>query len=199
MSRSVLIVDDEPGIRAALLAHFTREGWQAAAASGLHEAEYRLAQGWFDLVVTDLRLPDGSGASLLRAAQGTPVILLTAYGSVSDAVAAIRAGARDYLTKPVSWPQLREAADRCTANPEGRIPLPAQAAEKAVRLGEALRLGEIERLHLERTLALARGNRTRAAEMLGISVRTIRNKIREYGLPPRSYADKYAHTTGANA
>ena len=47
---------------------------------------------------------------------------------------------------------------------------------------------QVERLHLENTLALTDGNRTHAAEMLGISLRTLRNKIREYGLPPRRYA-----------
>jgi DNA-binding NtrC family response regulator len=47
---------------------------------------------------------------------------------------------------------------------------------------------QVERLHLEKTLALTDGNRTVAAEMLGISLRTLRNKIREYGLPPRRYA-----------
>jgi DNA-binding NtrC family response regulator len=46
----------------------------------------------------------------------------------------------------------------------------------------------LEKMHLENTLALARGNRTHAAEMLGISVRTMRNRIKEYGLPPRRYA-----------
>jgi DNA-binding protein Fis len=46
----------------------------------------------------------------------------------------------------------------------------------------------LEKMHLENTLALTHGNRTHAAEMLGISLRTIRNKIREYGLPPRRYA-----------
>jgi DNA-binding protein Fis len=46
----------------------------------------------------------------------------------------------------------------------------------------------VERLHLENTLALTDGNRTHAAKMLGISLRTLRNKIREYGLPPRRYA-----------
>jgi DNA-binding protein Fis len=46
----------------------------------------------------------------------------------------------------------------------------------------------LEKLHLENTLALANGNRTHAAEMLGISIRTMRNKIKEYGLPPRRYA-----------
>jgi DNA-binding protein Fis len=46
----------------------------------------------------------------------------------------------------------------------------------------------MERRHLENTLAMTRGNRTQAAEMLGISLRTVRNRIREYGLPPRRYA-----------
>jgi DNA-binding NtrC family response regulator len=49
-------------------------------------------------------------------------------------------------------------------------------------------IAEIEKLHFEKTLALVHGNRTHAAEMLGISIRTMRNKIREYGLPPRRYA-----------
>ncbi len=113
--RSVLVVDDEPGIRTALTAHFSREGWQVTAASGLKEAEYRLAQGDFQLLVSDVRLPDGSGVDLLRVARATsaaPVVLLTAYGTVPDAVAAMRCGASDYLTKPVAWPQLRGIADR---------------------------------------------------------------------------------------
>jgi DNA-binding NtrC family response regulator len=61
---------------------------------------------------------------------------------------------------------------------------PMQAA--AVLAGAPIR--EVERLHLESTLALTDGNRTHAAELLGISLRTLRNKIREYGLPPRRYA-----------
>jgi len=63
--------------------------------------------------------------------------------------------------------------------------LPAPSAMPAAP-GTPIR--ELERLHLENTLALTDGNRTHAAEMLGISLRTLRNKIREYGLPPRRYA-----------
>lgn len=51
-----------------------------------------------------------------------------------------------------------------------------------------LPIRQVERVHLEHTLAMTHGNRTQAAEMLGISVRTMRNRIREYGLPPRRYA-----------
>ena len=114
LRRSVLIVDDEPGIRTALTAHFTREGWQVTAAGSLREAEYRLAQGEFDLLVSDVRLPDGSGADLVpqSSAARTPVVLLTAFGSVPEAVEAMRAGAGDYLTKPVAWSQLRPIVER---------------------------------------------------------------------------------------
>ncbi len=63
------------------------------------------------------------------------------------------------------------------------MPAPAAAVETAV-----VSMDELERVHLERTLEMVEGNRTRAAEMLGLSVRTIRNKIRQYDLPPRRYA-----------
>ncbi len=118
--RSVLIVDDEPGIRTALTAHFSREGWQVTAASGLREAEYRLAQAEYDLMVSDVRLPDGSGVELMRAlraeAATVPIVLMTAFGSVPDAVEAMRGGASDYLTKPVAWTRLHTIAERLASS-----------------------------------------------------------------------------------
>jgi DNA-binding NtrC family response regulator len=68
--------------------------------------------------------------------------------------------------------------------PQPALMLPFAAPPAAA--GTPIR--QMERLHLENTLALTEGNRTHAAEMLGISLRTLRNKIREYGLPPRRYA-----------
>ena len=68
----------------------------------------------FDLVVTDIRMPDGTGMEVMRAAREaspeTAVILLTAYGSVPDAVSAMRDGALDYLTKPIPFDQLQATA-----------------------------------------------------------------------------------------
>jgi DNA-binding NtrC family response regulator len=111
---SVMVVDDEPGIRAALKANFLRHGWQVEAASGVREAIRNLEHREFDLVVTDIRMPDGSGMEVMRAARksspGTAVILLTAYGSVPDAVNAMRDGALDYLTKPIPFDQLQATA-----------------------------------------------------------------------------------------
>jgi DNA-binding NtrC family response regulator len=111
---SVMVVDDEPGIRTALRANFLRHGWRVDTASCVREAVRNLEDKEFDLVVTDMRLPDGTGLEVMRSARqsspGTAVILLTAYGSVPDAVSAMRDGALDYLTKPISFDQLQATA-----------------------------------------------------------------------------------------
>jgi DNA-binding NtrC family response regulator len=111
---SVMVVDDEPGIRTALRANFLRHGWQVETASGVREAIRNLEGREFDLVVTDMRMPDGSGMDVMRAARKssptTAVILLTAYGSVPDAVKAMRDGALDYVIKPIPFDQLQATA-----------------------------------------------------------------------------------------
>ena len=113
---SVLVVDDEPGIRAALEANFTRRGWEVETASGVADATNALERRAFHLVVSDVRMPDGDGLAVMRSARrlapGTAVILLTAFGTVPDAVSAMRSGAFDYMTKPISFEQLAERAER---------------------------------------------------------------------------------------
>ena len=113
---SVLIVDDEAGIRTALRIHFHRQGWDVETASGVESAVEMLGRREFKLVVSDMRMPDGDGLDVMGAARkassATAVILLTAFGSVPDAVQAMRSGAFDYLTKPISFEQLEEAAAR---------------------------------------------------------------------------------------
>jgi DNA-binding NtrC family response regulator len=109
-----MVVDDEPGIRTALRANFLRHGWRVETASGVRDAILKLEDREFDLVVTDIRMPDGTGLEVMRsarrAAPGAAIILLTAYGSVPDAVSAMRDGALDYLTKPISFDQLQATA-----------------------------------------------------------------------------------------
>ncbi len=113
---SVLVIDDEPGMRTALQAHFLRHGWQAETAAGVREAIDKISCKDFDLVVSDVRMRDGSGFEVLqevhKTSPSTRVILLTAFGSVADAVTSMRSGAFDYLTKPVSFDQLQSAAKR---------------------------------------------------------------------------------------
>lgn len=113
---SVLVVDDEPGMRTALEANLARQGWRVEVAGGVREASQAMARGNFDLVISDVRMRDGDGFEVLCSAQksvpSTPVILLTAYGNVSEAVKSMRGGAIDYLMKPVSFEQLQTAAAR---------------------------------------------------------------------------------------
>jgi DNA-binding NtrC family response regulator len=113
---SVLVVDDEPGMRTALQANFLRHGWHVETANGVRAAEKACALTSFDLVVSDIRMQDGDGfevmCSVQKTSPTTAVILLTAFGSVPEAVESMRSGAFDYLTKPVSFEQLQAAAAR---------------------------------------------------------------------------------------
>jgi DNA-binding NtrC family response regulator len=113
---SVLLVDDEPGMRTALQANFHLHGWRVETATGVHDAARALQRASFDLVVSDIRMRDGDGfevmCSVLKNSPATAVILLTAFGSVPEAVESMRSGAFDYLTKPISFEQLQAAAAR---------------------------------------------------------------------------------------
>jgi DNA-binding NtrC family response regulator len=113
---SVLVVDDEPGMRTALSANFMRHGWRVETASGVRDAERACELTSFDLVVTDIHMKDGDGfevmCSVQKTSPTTAVILLTAFGSVPEAVESMRIGAFDYLTKPISFEQLQTAAAR---------------------------------------------------------------------------------------
>jgi len=115
----VLVVDDEAPMREALEAHFCRDGWDVTTAYGANDALVKFRRAPCSLVVTDMRMPDGDGLGVMRGvrevAPRAGVIFLTAFGSVPEAVQAIRAGACDYLVKPVCFDQLKEAARRVLA------------------------------------------------------------------------------------
>ncbi|MFH1022767.1 MAG: sigma-54 dependent transcriptional regulator [Planctomycetota bacterium] len=100
----VLLVDDEKTIRVTLGDDLRRAGHEVAVAENLREARSVLASEAVDAVVTDLRLPDGDGLELLpdvrEKSPGAEVLVITGHGSVESAVAAMKAGAADYLLKP---------------------------------------------------------------------------------------------------
>jgi len=112
----VLVVDDEAGMRAALEAHFLRRDWRVDTASNAAEALEKFRRVMHPLVVTDIRMPGADGFAVMREARAlaphTAVVLLTAFGNVPEAVAAMKDGACDYLVKPVSFEQLEQAAER---------------------------------------------------------------------------------------
>lgn len=113
---SILLVEDRAEVRQMLVTALERAGYEVTATASAEEAATRLAQRRFSAVLTDLRLPSGSGMDVLRAAQesdnATPVVIMTAYGSIADAVAAIRDGAFDFIQKPVDLDHLRHLLAR---------------------------------------------------------------------------------------
>ncbi|MFM2065501.1 MAG: type 4 fimbriae expression regulatory protein PilR [Pseudomonadota bacterium] len=108
---SLLVVDDEPDLLTVYELALVREGYDVETAASVSEASEVLAARRFDAVITDLRLPDGSGLDLLhrleQGGRGERVVVITAYGSAENAVQALKAGAFDYLTKPVDLRQFR--------------------------------------------------------------------------------------------
>ncbi|ULQ45331.1 sigma-54 dependent transcriptional regulator [Flagellatimonas centrodinii] len=112
MKAAVLIVDDEADIRELVEITLSRMGLTTEAAGSLAEAHDRLACHSFDLCITDMRLPDGSGIDLVRHigehCADTPVAVITAYGSAQAAVESLKAGAFDFVSKPVDLQVLRK-------------------------------------------------------------------------------------------
>jgi two-component system response regulator PilR (NtrC family) len=106
-----LVVDDETDIRELVVLTLERMDIYADSASNIAEAKHMLASKDYDLCLTDMNLPDGLGLELVTLISneysGLPVAVITAYGSAENAVSALKAGAFDYLTKPISLKQLR--------------------------------------------------------------------------------------------
>jgi two-component system, NtrC family, response regulator PilR len=125
----ILVVDDEPSMRDMLGIMLRRERYEVVTAASRAEASQVLARRSVDLVITDLRLPDGDGIEVLRhvkaASPETVVILMTAYGSTETAVAALKLGAHDYLIKPFDVEELkivvRNALEREELREENRL------------------------------------------------------------------------------
>lgn len=110
--QKILIVDDEPDIRELLEITLGRMKLDTRSARNVKEAQDWLAREPFDLCLTDMRLPDGNGLELVQHIQKrhtqVPVAMITAHGSVDTAIHALKAGAFDFLTKPVDLGRLRE-------------------------------------------------------------------------------------------
>jgi two-component system response regulator PilR (NtrC family) len=109
-SPAVLVVDDEADLRELLSLTLVRLGLDVDTAESVGAARALLERRRYALCLTDMRLPDGTGLELVREValtSGPPIAVITAYGSAENAVAALKAGAFDYLTKPVDLDQLR--------------------------------------------------------------------------------------------
>lgn len=110
-----LIVDDETDIRELLVMTLERMDIETDGANGIEEAKNLLKQRAYDLCLTDMQMPDGTGLELVQHISefypGLPVAVITAHASTENAISALKAGAFDYLTKPISLKQLRPVVE----------------------------------------------------------------------------------------
>ncbi len=116
MKRRVLLVEDDTALLRLIRDELDAEGYAVEEASTVEDAGRRLVETAFDLVITDLRLPDGTGHEVLALARettaGPACLVITAFGSVSDAVEALKQGADDFLTKPLEMDHFLLSVDR---------------------------------------------------------------------------------------
>ena len=110
-SPRILLVDDEPDLLDLMELTLVKMGLETDRAASVAEARAQLSGKHYDLCLTDMRLPDGEGLEVVALASAlaapVPVAVITAYGNAGNAVAALKAGAFDYLSKPVALDQLR--------------------------------------------------------------------------------------------
>ncbi|CAH0349492.1 sigma-54 dependent transcriptional regulator [Aquabacterium sp. CECT 9606] len=133
---SLLVVDDEPDLRTLYELTLLREGYDVETAGNVEDAWQHLQDRTYSAIITDMRLPDGTGLDLLRRidAEGRreKAIVITAYGSAENAVEALKAGAYDYLTKPVDLRQFRAVVSSALGRtPSAALPTPASVQEPA--------------------------------------------------------------------
>jgi DNA-binding NtrC family response regulator len=191
---TILCVDDEPSVGVVLEHTLTKIGHRPLLVSSVDDAMQAVARIPVDLVIADYVMPKRSGLDLLKTLQKEgiklPVIIMTGYSSIENAVTSMRSGAIDYLTKPIRAETLEiavsQALEQARLSRENeslqseiqklraaRAPMNEPAAEAP----QVFNLDELERKAIERALVATGGNRTRAAKLLGISERTLRNKL----------------------
>jgi len=122
LAKRILIAEDERVLRESLAELLAEEGYEVLQAADGGEVQQIILKEPVDLVLTDIRMPEMDGMTLLgylkQAMAETPVILITAYGTVESAVAAMRAGAYDYLLKPIQFQDLLVRIERALASQE---------------------------------------------------------------------------------
>ena len=146
-NRYALIVDDEPDIRDLLAITLGRMGIETETAENLAQARQRFDARSYQLCLTDMNLPDGNGIDLVQWVQQnhgqTPIAVITAYGSMDTAISALKAGAFDFVSKPVELPRLRELVNSALRLSEPGSSQAGEASGKDLLLGNS---PEIERL-----------------------------------------------------
>jgi DNA-binding NtrC family response regulator len=190
----VLVVDDEESLRFFLERGLAKAGYAVEVAADGRSAIERLSAMPFDVVLTDLVMPEVGGLEVLAAVhemdKDAVVILMTAHGTVENAIDALRLGAFDYLTKPFELKELLVTVER------GLDRRSVERENRKLRFLVSKKLGhpdedegglaharrEWEKAYLADLLKRTRGNVTKAAEMAGISRPNLHKKLKQLGV-----------------
>lgn len=173
-SPALLLVEDDADFRATLTLEFGEKGYAVAEAASLIEVQSQLEHISFRFAVVDLRLQGEWGLDVVNAIHTQQsqcrIVVLTGYGSISTAVEAIKRGAVNYLTKPVSLERLEKAL---------WVEMPPDQTEPDEPIES---LERHEREYLEYVLARCGGNISQAARWLNIHRQSLQRKLRQTGL-----------------
>jgi two-component system, response regulator RegA len=168
--KSILVVDDDDILRNRLEKAFVKRGWEVYVAEG-YDAALRMATVYQpDRAVLDLKMPGRSGLEILReirsVSPNTQCVILTGYGSITNAVEAVKLGAVGYVTKPADADQVLSAfEENKNGTPTPEFPPPS--------------LAEAQWEHIQRVLADSGGNISEAARRLDIPRRTLQRKLKK--------------------
>lgn len=169
---TLLLVDDDHAFRTALGDALERRGFSVCLASGMAPALDLSREQIFEYALVDVRMSGGNGIELVRALraidEGTRIVVLTGYGTIANAVEAMRAGAFDYLTKPVNAATCAQALLGTTTAKGSSEDVPS--------------LDRVEWEYLNRVLADCHGNLSEAARRLRMHRRSLQRKLGK--LPP---------------
>jgi DNA-binding NtrC family response regulator len=213
---SLLVVEDRPSVVRVLVA-ILESGYTVTTTSTVTTAESLIRSRAFDVVLADVRIPDGSGFDVLRVAQahapGTRVVMMTAYANVPDAVAAMKLGAFDYIAKPVDADEIALVVARAAAAaanepaPNRAFPPPHLEPPGSLATVHDLAVGfhcvvdeardRSSREYLVALMRRFRGNVTEAAPEAQMTRESLHRVLKKYGVQPEDYRKTAA--VGADA
>ena len=173
----ILLIDDDPGLSEVIELLLVREGYEVRRAGTVKAGIEGVRGAEVDLVITDLKLPDGTGLNVIAAIRASrpalPIIMITSYSSIDSAIGALRAGAVDYIIKPFDNGEFLHAVARALA--EGRM-----KRDNAVKGARPLAIEEYIREVVERFQDTH--SETELARMLGIGRKALWMRRRQWGL-----------------
>jgi DNA-binding NtrC family response regulator len=187
----VLVVDDEDVIRESLRDWLTNTGYEVFTAENGQQALEIIKREGLRIVIADLVMPVMDGIELLKQAKklspDIKVIIITAYGSIPNALAAIREGAYDYIEKPFCPERVEILIEKLVERQkliEENLSLQKKLFENVINKSSPLEreLRQVEKEHILNILAQTKGNYAKAARVLGISRMTLYNKAKAYGI-----------------